>query len=175
VLQLKCTLKVQKFLRLRPENLNEVKSPDSLLGHWYVNLFFVDRRKTLLFMSERTLLSFIMFGARKDHVKTFPEIFLRGVDQLLSMEGFSIEAINKVFSGYEVIEYTPTSSRKLLGNMNDLMDMYKHSIIYEGGLKNCDLWSVISKINRTPQRNLGWSRPIDVTSELLEEIVGNAT
>jgi hypothetical protein len=58
MLQLRCTLKVQKQLGLSPHDLSEVKEPDSLLGNWYSNIFMVDRRKTLIFMNERTLLSF---------------------------------------------------------------------------------------------------------------------
>jgi hypothetical protein len=116
-----------------------------------------------------------MFGARKEHVKNFPELFLRGVDQLLSIEGIDDAAINRVLSDYETLEYTVTSSKKVLGNMNDLMDLYKHFIFHEGGYTSCDLWSIISRINRTPQRNLGWMFSIDVVGELLENAHGSAT
>ncbi len=175
MLQLRCTQKAQRFLGLKREHLSEVKSPSSLLGNWYVNIFVVDRRKTILFMNERTLLSFVIFGARKEHVKAFSDIFLRGVDQLLSIEGIDDEAIDRVLSDYETLEYTATSDRKVLGNMNDLMDLYKHFIFHGGGYKNCDLWSIISRINRTPQRNLGWMFSIDVAGELLETAHGSAT
>ena len=139
MLQLRCTSKVLKLLDLGPKDLAEMRAPDSLFGNWYVNLFVVDRRKTLLFMNERTLLSFVIYGVRRDNVKNIQHVLLRGIDQLLTLEGFNISEINKVFSGYDSAEFTKTGSRRLLGNMNDLMDGYKHSILYEGGLKCCDL------------------------------------
>ena len=69
MLQLRCTSKVLKLLDLGPKDLAEIRAPDSLFGNWYVNLFVVDRRKTLLLMNERTLLSFVIYGVRKDNVK----------------------------------------------------------------------------------------------------------
>ena len=167
MLQLRCTQKVQKEFGLRPSELAEVKTGGSLLGDWYINIFTVDRRKTFIFMSEKTLLSFIIFGVKKSNIKKMPEIFLNGLGQLLTIEGIELNRINRVFEGYETYEFTNTSSKSLIGNMNDLVGMYKHFILYDGGLKHCDVGSIILQINRTPQRNLGWSNSIEVTKELL--------
>jgi hypothetical protein len=165
--QLRCTQKVQKELGLKPDDICDVRNPDSLLGNWYVNLFVVDRRKTFLFMNERTFLSFIAFGIRKSNVQKMPELFLRGLDEVLTLEGFGMPAINDAFAGYGSIELTKTDSRSMLGNMKDLTDLYKHFILSEGGFNNCDLKRIISKINRMPQRNLGWSNSVEVARELL--------
>ena len=167
MLQLRCTKKVQALLGLRPHDLREIKSSDAFLGNWYVNLFVVDRRKTLLFMNERTLLSFVIFGVRKDKLKKVPEAFLRGVDQMLTLEGFDFATINRVYAGYEDIEFTRTDSRSVLGNLNDLMEMYKDSILREGGFRHCDLAGIMLEMNRMPQRNLGWSSSVDIVRELL--------
>ena len=53
--------------------------------------------------------------------------------------------------------------------MNDLVSLYKHSILYEGGFKNIDIGRLILDINRTPQKNIGWSYSIEVVKELLSE------
>jgi hypothetical protein len=169
MLQLRCTSKVIKFLGLKPGDLKEAKEPDSLLGDWYVNMFVVDRRKTLLFMNETTLLSFVIYGVRKDTIKKIPDLLLCGIDQLLTFEGLTIAEINKIFTRYESIEFTKTNSRSTLGNMNDLMELYKHSILYEGGLKHCALTDIIRRINRTPQRNLGWAKSIETVKQLLKQ------
>jgi len=167
MLQLRCTAKVQKELGLKPCDLAEIKPGDSLLGNWYVNIFTVDRRKTFIFMNERTLLSFIIFGIKRSNVKNTPEAFLKGLEQLLTIEGFDIATINRVSDEYESIEFTKTASKSVLGNMNDLVDLYKHSMNYGGGLKHVDVGELILKMNRTPQRNLGWSYSIDIVTELL--------
>ena len=167
MLQLRCTAKVQKELGIKPSELAEVKAGDSLLGNWYANIFTVDRRKTFIFMNEKTLLSFIIFGVKKSNVKKTPEILLRGIDQLLTIEGFDIGKINSVFEGYKSYEFTKTASKSILGNMNDLVDLYRHSILYDGGFKYVDIGELILRINRTPQRNLGWSSSIKTVKELL--------
>ncbi|MGB5438037.1 MAG: hypothetical protein WBN90_00090 [Gammaproteobacteria bacterium] len=167
MLQLRCTAKVRKELGIKPTELAEVKPGDSLLGNWYVNIFTVDRRKTFIFMNEKTLLSFIIFGIKKSNVKKTPGIFLRGIDQLLVIEGFDTGKIDTVFKGYEAFQFTKTASKSILGNMNDLVHLYKHSIYYDGGFKHVDIGELILRINRTPQRNLGWSSSIETVRELL--------
>jgi hypothetical protein len=68
------------------------------------------------------------------------------------------------------IQITKTTNRSILGSLIDLMNMYKCMIYQEGGLKHYDLSNIISKINRTPQKNLSWHLSIEKTKELLEKI-----
>ncbi|MCG7899679.1 MAG: hypothetical protein JAY85_14655 [Candidatus Thiodiazotropha weberae] len=168
MLQIRCTAKVQKELRIKKSELAEVKQSNTLLGDWYVNLFTVDRRKTLIFVNEKTLLSFILFGVKKGSIKKLPEVFLESLGQLLTIEGFDIGQINKVFSGYETYEFTKTVSKRVIGNMNDLVYLYKSSILYHGGFEYIDIGELILETNRTPQKNLGWSDSIDLVKELLQ-------
>ena len=58
--------------------------------------------------------------------------------------------------------------RLWLAVSNDLTNLYKHFILSESGFNNCDLNRIISKINRTPQRNLGWSSSVEIARELLK-------
>jgi hypothetical protein len=175
MLQLRCTAKAQKELGIKKSELADAKRGDTLLGNWYVNLFTVDKRKTLIFVNEKTLLSFILFGVKESNVKNIPEIFLRGLEQLLTIEGFDIGQVNKVFSGYENYEFTKTISKSVLGSMNDLVYLYKSSVQYEGGYKNIDIGELILKTNRTPQKNLGWSYSIDLVRELMQGTHDNVT
>jgi hypothetical protein len=169
MLQLRCTAKVIKELGLKPGKLAMPTQGQSILGNWYLNLFTVDRRKTFIFVNEKTLLSFIVFGVRKSNIDKTPEIFLNGLDHLLVLECFEPGEIKRAFQGYESLEFTKTNSRKVLGNMNDLIDMYRYHILYEGGFRSADIGSTIMRVNRTPQRNLGWSSSIDMVRDLLQE------
>jgi len=166
--QLRCTGKVIKTLGLKPQDLFEVRKSDTLLGDWYVNEFFIDRRKTFIFMNEKTLLSFIIYGVKKSNLEYFPAPLFKGLDQLLALEGFDKEVVNKVFAGYDKMQYTKTASKRVLGNMNDLIMLYKVSINYGGGLKAVNIGQLIFQVNRTPQRNLGWSSSIQIVRELLD-------
>ena len=169
MLQLRCTAKVINELGLRSGKLAMPAQGESILGNWYLNLFTVDRRKTFIFVNERTLLSFIVFGVKKSNVDKTPVIFLNGLDHLLVLEGIEPGEISRVFRGYESLEFTKTNSRKVLGNMNDLVDMYRYHILYEGGFRSADIGSIIMRVNRTPQRNLGWSSSIEMVRGMLLE------
>ena len=175
MLQLKCTQKVLRELGLTPPAGGGVHEPDTRLGHWDVNLFTVDRRKTFLFMNERTLLSFVIFGIKKSNVQEMPAVFVRGLVQLLVLEEFKPAEIDRALASYETFDIGRTDSRRLLGNMNDLMDLYRHHILWEGGFRSCDLNGIFKRMNRTPQRNLGWAFSIDVARELLANDGGRAS
>ena len=138
-----------------------------MLGNWYVNMFMIDRRKVLIFMNEKTLLSFIVYGIKKANIEHIHEIFLKCLNQVLLMEGVDYSVINKLNDEYVALSYTKTNSKKILGNMTDLVNLYTHFIYYEGGLKACDMLEIIHKINKIPQRNLEWGYAIDATKELL--------
>ncbi len=167
MLQIRCTAKVLKQFGVSTSDACESVSADSLLGNWYCNLLTIDRRKCILFMSERTFLSFLLFGVRKDNSKSMPQTFSNGLSQLLEIEGFSDEQIHRVFEDYQLCELTKTNNRSALGNLRDLMLNYEHAIMYEGGLKQCNLGKIIHSMNRMPQNNLDWKFSIDVARDLI--------
>lgn len=169
MLTLKCTKKVQKYLGVTAQDLSEGASQESVLGAWYVNQFTLDRRKTFIFMNERTYLSFILFGVKKSNTKKalFPEICLAGVVQLLKFQQTPLELIGKVIDDSFESRYANTDSRKVLGNLNELVALYRYIVIADGGLAHCNLNEIIIKINHMPQRNLGWKNSIEVCREIL--------
>lgn len=166
-MQIRCTQKLLKELSKSNNQLAEIENTDSLLGSWYANIFTLDRRKTLIFMNERTLLSFIIYGIRKDNIKNFPVVFVNGIERVLAMEGVRQDIIDKILEQHSTIFFTKTHSNSLRGNMNDLVNMYKHIVLYDGGLKHTDLFDVIAQVNRTPQRNIGWRNSVDAMFDIL--------
>lgn len=165
MLQIRCAEKVLKQFGIPSSESCEILQADSLLGNWYCNLLTIDHRKCILFMNEKTFLSFLLFGVRKDNSKSIPQIFANGLSQLLTLEGFNESEIDRIFSDYVACEITKTEGRSALGN---LMLNYEHSIMYGGGLKQCDLGEIIFKMNRMPQRNIGWKYSIDIVRMLVE-------
>lgn len=163
MLYLKCTAEVQKAIGLCKENLADAGATDAPLGNWYVNRFEVDKRKSLIFMSESTLLSFILFQGKKPvTVQSLPNMMLAGLQQLLEMQGLPSAAIDRAITHYESGVYAKTDSRSSLGSLNDLVHCYRQMIEFEGGLASCDLKNIIMKVNDMPQRKLEWSKSWDV-------------
>lgn len=167
MIQLRCTKKVLDQFRLKASDLIKPSPSNTALGNWYANLVTIERRKTLVFMNERTLLSFIVFGVKKSNSNKLADIFDFGVMQLLRGEGFSDRQIDAALGAPEDVQLTRTDSRKALGNLNDLAYIYEHSILYDGGFAHCDLWKIMQSTNRMPQRNIGWGYSIDLARELL--------
>lgn len=170
MLIMKCTKKVQAHLGIAKDELSDVSSQESVLGGWYVNLFTLDRRKTFIFMNERTYLSFLLFGVRKSNSKKtlFPEMCLGGIVQLLRLQEVPLPLIGNVIEDSFESRYANTDSKRVLGNLNDLASLYWHKIMSRGGLAYCDLNEIILQVNHTPQRNLGWKNSAEVTSEILD-------
>lgn len=169
---LKCTKSVRDFAGLETEYINGPVRDPSDLGSWYVNMFTVDRRKTLIFMNERTLVSFIAYGVKKSNCSDLRSLFLRGFEQLLRMEQVPDNRIEQIIQRYVDTRYAKTDSRSTLGNLNDLVATYKHAILCDGGFSYCNLGNVIHNVNRTPQRNLGWQTSIEA---MLERVDTSAT
>ena len=161
---LKCTGEVQKALGLRKDQLAEPQTVAAPLGSWYVHRFSVGRTRFFLFMSEVSLLSFLLFqGGKPVNVQTLPPMFMAGLSQLLSMKGVDAVRIENAIASYHTGLFSKTDSRTKLGSMNDLVRCYTTMIESQGGLDSCDLTAIIMKINEMPQRVLGWKTSWDVT------------
>lgn len=170
MLTFKCTKKVQNYLSISPAELTGTEiNNESLLGDWYVNLLVIDRRKCLMFMNERTLLSFISIGFKKSKglKHDIHEVFIHHLFNLYTLLGLPLEGLNRVMDDYCEYGYSKTASRKLLGNMNDLAKLYQATIAYNGGIEHCDLSEIIRSMNHTPQVSLNHQYSVDVAKALL--------
>ena len=166
MIQLRLTQKVQKVAGLKPSDLSEIQESTSGLGSWTVNLFNQDRRKVLIFVNDRTLYSFILYGVRKEHYINLKESFCLGLQQLLSVDGFIENEQNYLMQGMDNISHSKTNSKKVLGNMNDLIWHYQFLISEGGGLENANIGDIIHHLNRMPQRNIEWSYSIEAVAKI---------
>jgi len=167
MLQLHCTQKVCKQFGIHADPPAEPKTSTAALGNWYVNLVTIDRRKSLIFMSERTLLSFLLFGVKKNSRVVLAELFVHGLVQLLEMEDFTGPQILRAIGAGDELRYSKTRNRKALGNLNDLQQLYTLAILDQGGFAHCNLWEIIRGMNRMPQRNIGWAYSIQLTRDAI--------
>lgn len=157
MLHLKCTAQVQSIIGLTPSQLLQAEPSAAPLGNWYVNRFSLGRRKAFVFMSETTLLSFLLLQGKKPvTVETLPRMLLAGLEQLLSMRGLPADAVERALAHYDTGAFSKTGNRSDLGSLNDLVLRYQHIVCHRGGVDHCDLTDVIMRINETPQQRLGW-------------------
>lgn len=168
MLYIKCTQEVQKAIGLRKEQLVDAESTSAPLGNWYVNRFNLGRRKAFIFMSEATLLSFILFQGKKPvTIESLSNVLLAGLEQLLQMKGLPESAIARALEHYDVGLFAKTDSRSDLGSMNDLVHQYQWIVEDKGGLAHCDLTRIIMDTNGMPQRRIGWKTSWDAVQSML--------
>jgi hypothetical protein len=168
VIHLQCTHSVLKHFGVRPKDLRQAEDADALLGNWSVTNFVVDRRHAFLFMSDRTLLSFMLLeGKMRFDLPHVQGLLQGGLRQLLGFAAFSPSQIESALAGLDVIAVTKTKDRSLLGNLTSLANEYQHRIAYSGGFAACDLTAITLSVNEGPQRRLGWASLFEVTRELL--------
>lgn len=167
---LKCTKRVRDFLEIEVVSSINGDAPPRSLGNWYVHLFTADRKRNLIFMNETTLLSFIVFGAKRSNVHSLSLIFRRGLEQLLIMESVRPQRIDRAISEYVELQFANAESRKSLGNLNDLADRYKYNVLEAGGFDFVDVGRTIRDMNRMPQRNLDWRCSIEAAMEIINTV-----
>jgi hypothetical protein len=162
MIQLKCTRTVLKHLGLRTQALAAPQPSEAPLGHWWVHQIRLGRRTAYLFMSEATLLSFVLLQGRKPvTVASLPMMFLGGLEQLLRMKGLPQAAIDRALVPCGNGAFAATDNRSDRGSLNDLAYLYAWIVEGEGGLARCDLTRLIMSTNDMPQRRLAWGTSWD--------------
>lgn len=160
---------MQDFLSLKASDLSEVSSNNTLLGAWYVNQIIINRRKVLVFMNEKTLLSFVVIGVKKSKTikDDFAATFLYHFFNFMKSMKFPMGKMGEVMDDYQDTQLCKTDSRQALGNLNDLVFLYEHMIFDHGGLESCDISDIILKMNDMPQKNLGYKTSRQIAYEFL--------
>ncbi|MHB8793840.1 MAG: DUF6933 domain-containing protein [Thermoleophilia bacterium] len=71
-----CTKKLQKEMGLGPRELTTHEPEGSGLGPWTANLIFVNRRKCILFVNDKTLFNFLVPDLLRKHIRELDRMFL---------------------------------------------------------------------------------------------------
>lgn len=153
---------------LKKNDVSEKVPSEPCLGSWHVNLIYIDRKKCLLFVNEKTLFNFVVPGIPRAQIKKLSDVFRTTLKCVLADEGIPEVVITKIMSEYESIQYGNTNNKSVLGSMNDLAFHYKFHIHSEGGVHSCAVPSIIKKLNRIPMGALEYLYPIDALKAVCE-------
>jgi hypothetical protein len=164
---IRCTKKLLKELKAKVP-IAPAQTCDALLGDWYANLLWIERRKCVIFTSERTHLTFFVAGVIQDALRDFATFFRRGLRQLLEDEGFTPAVVERVLDDYQELALAPTNDRSVLGSLNDLARMAAARAEYFGGLSGIPPGEMNRDLNLTPMGRLQMRAPIDATANILE-------
>lgn len=171
MLILRCTQKLLKKLDL-PENQLASDNAVSIspLGNWHAHVIGVSRNHGIIFVNDATLFSFVVFNVSRATLKNeLPAVFNSAFYDALLSEGFSTEWIRKAKEVGSVFKVGRSTSRRVLGNINDLIRHYQFYILRDDGVEKCNMQKTIREMNRIPQKNLSWNYSIEAMKKLANE------
>jgi len=163
---IRCTAKLLNELATKP-TIEPSQSPSWC--NWHANLFWVDRKKCVLFTNDQTLYSFFVHSMKKPLFENSAEVFRLGLFKSLMSEGFPMQQVEYVLSKHRHIVIAKSSSRSILGSMNDLAFQIKSLIDAMGGLANADLPEIGRDLNRVPMSAIKYKVSIDELKRTLAD------
>ena len=98
-----------------------------------------------------------------------PAVFNSAFTDALLSEKFSEEWIKKASEVSSVFKVGRSTSRRVLGNINDLIRHYQFYILRDDGVEKCNMQKTIREMNRIPQKNIGWNFAIEAMKKLANE------
>lgn len=141
------------------------------LGSWHANLIHIDRRKTVLFVNDKTLFNFIVPDVSRSHLRDLGTLFSFWLSCVLSDEGVDDRTKREMLGEYKDVLFAPSNNRHVLGSMNDLAANYKYFVLESGGIHSPEVPGIIRKLNRMPMGAIEYHFPI----EMLRNLYGTAT
>ena len=131
---IRCTKKLQKEMGFKKSDISDDEPKESHLGSWHANLIHIDRKKCVLFVNDKTFFNLIIPDIPRAQIRELSSLFKMTLECVLATEGIPEMAKTKIMSEYELIQYSNTNNKSVLGSINDLAFHYKSFIQSEGGV-----------------------------------------
>jgi hypothetical protein len=155
---LRCTRRLLKHLGVRP--MSELQPPTTTLGDWYANLLFTRRRRLIICVSERTLLSVLVLA--KDPT-TLPNRFRDAVLALLRQLGVPGAQLEAEAREMKAVAFGTTASQRVLGSMNDLVSQCRWRL---KDSPDIDSGTLALELSEIPCGPLSYRYPREVALEM---------
>ena len=146
------TQKLLKEVRLRKEDLAD--PGEGFMGSWFVNVFYLERRKSVLITNDKTLYSVLLWGLRRPDFDNLGARFIAGLASNLKRDGFDTGLIASVCMACHPVEWTTTNSRSVLGSMNDMIHCSKYMVGLQRQTIEREIAYLNCELNRTPMSAL---------------------
>ena len=162
MITLRCTAKAAKSLGF--QLLENPPTGTSPLGDWYVNLIPTADGGMFLFTNEQSLVTVVVPAG----VRGLLNIFVARVGNLLSMLDLPNQRIEQEMEHFVEARAAKTSSKRVLGVMNDLA--YHVQIAFDEATpqQKVSLSDLELHMASIPQATLGFRTAREVALELLE-------
>lgn len=158
---IQCTKKLQDTLKVKAEAVPSEAEP---LAKWHGNIFTLNRRKCLLLTHDESRYSLYFFGVTQKSLANLPKLFRERLKRELMRDDFTIAQVEKMLATVGEVSFAKSSSRSVLGTMNDMVQMIKHMAVYR---ETPDENLHTAYINSTPYKIGEYAYPKEVLKTLL--------
>ena len=171
-----CTKKLKEFIgdvdETLPVDYHDIKTSD-----WNAHLFFVDKRKCIVFVNILTYYSVFVADIIKADLKSIDEIFRKRLKEQLHHDGVVVndyENVSFLTEGQKIRFIKTNSNKKVIGRINDFVHMFKVHVAYKyGHLNEMDVVYENGLFNKTPtgkydDTKKSWSSPVENVKEKIK-------
>lgn len=170
---LRCTAKLLKEIGITKADIAKIESHSSLLGDWYAHLFFLARRKCVIFAHAKTYYAFVTYDVKRQDIRRLDEIFRTNLGRRLFEDGFSPSAIKKALGTVNKVTYGCATDRHVLSTMNQMIYEFGACLDTHGFVTAETLKKSADLLPRTPHKQgRDWRDyiiPLEEIWSLLEE------
>jgi hypothetical protein len=167
---IRCTRKLLKLMD--GPIVEEPPAPSNVLGDWYANLIPTAAGNLIIFASEKTLLS---VAIPAEQISQLTSLFVARVYNLLRMLEIPEPVVERELHWYRDIRLAKTSSRSVLGSLNEIALYYQtipEQLSEQTRLSLSEAELELSKLLHSP---LNYRRPVEVARDLLLGSSSNAS
>jgi len=159
---IRCTRKLLKLID--GAIVEEPPVPGNVLGDWYANLIPTVAGDLIIFASEKTLLS---VAIPAEQLSQLISLFVARVYNLLRLLEIPEPVVEREMRWYQEISIAKTSSRSVLGSLNEIASYYQtipERLREQTRLSLSEAELELSKLLHSP---LNYRRPVEVARDLL--------
>ncbi|MDA3798487.1 MAG: hypothetical protein PF692_05335 [Kiritimatiellae bacterium] len=165
---IRCTKKLQKEMGLKKNDISTQEPDGANLGSWHANLIYIDGKKCILFVNDKTLFNFIATNVKRAEIKELSNLFKTTLKFMLETNKIPENVKSEFMQEYESIQYANTNNKSVMGSMNDYAYHYKDYIQTRGGLKIADTLFIIHSLNNMPMGALKYNNSYEELAKLIE-------
>jgi hypothetical protein len=165
-----CSAKLSTLLGL-PKKPKDFPTAAADSHSWNAMLFFMNKRKCLLFMHKQTLYSFLVLDILKKDLADFPKFFRQHfTDQLLADQLITPQIRTMLDTEYATISLQPTDNDKIIiGSLNDCIQRIRFYDNRKGDTLTLNPTYIGHQLNRTPMKPINYSYPVEKMEKFLEK------
>jgi hypothetical protein len=166
---IRCTAKLLKEMGISKTSLADIQ--DAGFDEWYAHLFFLQRRKCVIFCHVATLYAVVAYDVKREQIKRLDALFSNNLGRRLYEDGFSADTIKGFLEKAGNVVCARTIDKKTLGSINQMIFEFSNNMNVGGyGAEENFKDSEKRLTNGLYQKNGRYIKPAE---ELTLELRGN--